>query len=419
MLFTLLLALTGITLSAVAIYYSVLGLTAIFAAAFWPIVIMGSTLEVAKIVAVSWLKWHWSKIPFIMKSYMTLSVFVLMVITSMGIFGFLSKAHLDQTVPTGDIASQVALIDQKIANERDTIANARTLLGQLDKTVSDISSGPGREIRQRDGSVTIENPAERALAIRRSQVKDRDLLTKTIEAAQAKIVKLQEEKAPIAGQLRAAEAEVGPIKYIARLIYNTTPDHNILEKAVTWVIITIILVFDPLAILLILASQMNYQWWRQSKEQKNELVQENTTSTDAGKETPTETQSNESTQERGVQTGAAAATVELGEKELEPIKQISAENNSAETVAKSDLEQWNKMLEEAEKAAKEEKERSSADVEWTDNLKVWKEQNPDVDIFEMKRKFDAGEIDRLPWDVVEEIEDRKLRSKNQKKRLPI
>jgi hypothetical protein len=260
MIFGFLLLLTGITLSAVAIYYSVIGLTAIFAAAFWPIVIMGTTLEVSKLVAASWLKHYWSQIPRLMKIYMTISVLVLMLITSMGIFGFLSKAHLDQTVPTGDVASQVALFDEKINNERETIANARTLIGQLDKAVSDISSMPDREVNGR-----VISSAERALQVRRQQARDRAALTKTIEDAQARIVKLQEEKAPIASQLRAVEAEVGPIKYIAKLIYGDNPDQNILEKAVTWVIIIIIFVFDPLAVLMILAAQMTFSWSREQK----------------------------------------------------------------------------------------------------------------------------------------------------------
>jgi hypothetical protein len=132
MIFTLLLALSGLILSAVAIYYSVIGLTAIFAAAFWPIVVMGTTLELSKLVAASWLKAKWTQIPILMKSYMLISVIVLMLITSMGIFGFLSKAHLDQSVPSSDIAANVALIDEKIKTERDNIEASKKALQQLD-----------------------------------------------------------------------------------------------------------------------------------------------------------------------------------------------------------------------------------------------------------------------------------------------
>jgi hypothetical protein len=257
--------LCGLTISAVAIWYSVAGLVAIFAAAVIPIIVMGTTLEVSKLIATLWLKWNWHRAPFLIKTYLLTAIFVLMLITSMGIFGFLSKAHLDQALPTGEVSAQVALIDEKINNERETIANARTLLGQLDKAVTDISAAPDREVNGR----TISS-AERALQVRRQQAKDRASLTKTIEEAQARIVKLQEEKAPVASQLRAVEAEVGPIKYIAALIYGDDPENNLLEKAVRWVIIVIVLVFDPLAIVLLLASQTSFQWFRQEDDEKAE-----------------------------------------------------------------------------------------------------------------------------------------------------
>jgi len=245
----------AIFISVVAAYYSVLGLTAIFAAAFWPIVIMGGALETGKIMAAVWLHRNWYRAGLAYKLYLVPALIFLMLLTSMGIFGFLSKAHLDQTVPTGDVAAQVALIDEKINNERDTIANARTLMGQLDKAVTDISNAPDREVNGR-----VISSAERALQVRRQQATDRASLTKTIEQSQARIVKLQEEKAPFAKDLRKIEAEVGPIKYIAALIYGDNPDQNLLESAVRWVIILIVLVFDPLAIVLILAGSKQLEW---------------------------------------------------------------------------------------------------------------------------------------------------------------
>ena len=247
----------AIIISVVAAYYSVLGLTAIFAAAFWPIVIMGGALETGKVMAAVWLHRNWYRAGLAYKLYLVPALIFLMLLTSMGIFGFLSKAHLDQTVPTGDVAAQVALIDEKINNERDTINNARTLLGQLDKAVTDIGSAPDREVNGR-----VISSAERALQVRRQQATDRASLTKTIEQSQARIVKLQEEKAPFAKDLRKIEAEVGPIKYIAALIYGDNPDQNLLESAVRWVIILIVLVFDPLAIVLILAGSKQLEWAR-------------------------------------------------------------------------------------------------------------------------------------------------------------
>lgn len=246
-----LLLVTGLTISAVAIYYSVVGLAAIFAAASIPIIIMGTTLEVAKLVCASWLKANWERIPKLMKFYMTTAVIVLMMITSMGIFGFLSKAHLDQAVPTGDIAAQVAMIDEKILTQKGIINDNRAVLRQLDEAVN-----------QTMGRSTSEQGADRAVAIRKSQTKERAQANKAIDQAQIEVSKLQEQKAPIASKLRAVEAEVGPIKYIAAFVYGDNPDANVLEKAVTWVIIIIVSVFDPLAVIMLLAAQMTFSWYR-------------------------------------------------------------------------------------------------------------------------------------------------------------
>lgn len=245
---------TGIAISLVAIYYSVMGLTAIFAAAVVPIVIMGTILEVAKLVTTVWLKQNWKRSPFSLKAYLSVAVVVLMLITSMGIFGFLSKAHLDQGVPTGDVAAKVALLDEKIKTERDNIDTARKALAQMDASFEQTMSRS-----------TSEQGADKAVSIRKSQAKERASLQKDIAVAQSNITKLNEERAPIASELRKVEAEVGPIKYIAALIYGDNPDANILEKAVTWVIITIIFVFDPLAVLLLLASQYSFVWAKEDK----------------------------------------------------------------------------------------------------------------------------------------------------------
>jgi len=271
MFLTWLMLAVALLLSAVAAFYSIVGLAAIFAAAVVPIVIMGSILEIAKLTVTVWLHEYWKQCKLTMKLYLVPAVFILMVITSMGIFGFLSKAHLDQTVPTGDVAAQVSLIDEKINNERETIANARSLLQQLDKAVQDIGAAADREVNGR-----VISSAERALQVRRQQARDRIELTRTIESAQTRIVKLQEEKAPVASQLRAVEAEVGPVKYIAALIYGDDPDANLLEKAVRWVIILLVVVFDPLAIMMLLAFTESYRWERdRQKPQKLIPIEEN------------------------------------------------------------------------------------------------------------------------------------------------
>lgn len=243
--------LSGLAISAVAVYYSVVGLTAIFAAAAIPIIIMGATLEVSKLIATVWLKQNWNIAPPLIKLYLMAAIFVLMVITSMGIFGFLSKAHLDQSVPTGDVAAKLALIDERIKLQRENIDVARKALAQLDATVD-----------QTIARSTNERGATNAANLRRSQVKERSQLQDDIAKAQEEIRRLNEEKIPIASALRKVEAEVGPVKYIANFFYGDT-EQAVLEKAVTWVIITLIVVFDPLAVVLLLASQTSFQNFRE------------------------------------------------------------------------------------------------------------------------------------------------------------
>ena len=256
----------AISLSAVAAFYSIVGLAAIFAAAVWPIVIMGTILEVAKLTVTVWLHEYWRQCRWIMKMYLVPAVIVLMIITSMGIFGFLSKAHIDQVIPTGDRSAQLALFDERIANERAVIDNSRSLIKQMDDTVNGIiAKGESREIKLRDGRIIVRSPAELALQVRRSQARDRDALTKTIEASQARIVAIQEERAPVAKEIRGLEAEVGPIKYIAALIYGDNPDTNLLERAVRWMIIILVAVFDPLAIMMLLAATESLKWYRESQ----------------------------------------------------------------------------------------------------------------------------------------------------------
>jgi len=242
---TYLLYFTAICLSAVAAYYSIAGLASIFAAAVIPIVVMGSVLEFAKLVVASWIYRSWNQIPILMRAYFTTALIILMLLTSMGIFGYLSKAHLDQAVPTGDVASKLAIYDEKIKTEKDNIEASRAQLKQMDSTVDQTMS------RSDDSK-----GAERSLQIRRSQQKERANLLNEIGIAQGKIAKLNDERAPIASELRKVEAEVGPIKYIAALLYGDNPDQNLLEKAVRIVIIMIVIVFDPLAVLLLMAASI-------------------------------------------------------------------------------------------------------------------------------------------------------------------
>ncbi len=245
---TYLLFAVALSLSALAAYYAVMGLIAIFAAAVVPIALMGSLLEASKLVVASWLYRNWKEIPKLMKSYFVGALVVLMLLTSMGIFGFLSKAHLDQAIPTGDVQSKLALLDEKIKTEKENINASRKELTQLDAQVDQTIA------RTDDAKGT-----DRAIAIRRGQQKDRARILNEIGAAQAKIAKYNEERAPIASEVRKVEAEVGPIKYIAALIYGdeSANDTTMLEKAVRIVTILIVIVFDPLAVLLLIAANWN------------------------------------------------------------------------------------------------------------------------------------------------------------------
>lgn len=257
MFFALIVILTALIISGIAAYYSIIGLTAIFAAAFWPVVIMGGVLEVGKIVSTIWLHRHWAEAPWRYKAYLVPAVLVLMFITSMGIFGFLSKSHLDQGVPSGDISAKVAIIDERIKTQKENIDTARKMLTQMDSQVD-----------QRLTRSTDEKAVERAVVIRKQQATERKNLQKEITTAQTEVAKLNEERAPIASQLRKADADVGPIKYIAAMAYGDNPDTNLLERAVRWVIIIIVLVFDPLALTLILAGSMSLEWAMDARRKK-------------------------------------------------------------------------------------------------------------------------------------------------------
>ena len=251
MLFGYLTLFTALIISLSAAVYSILGLTAIFAAAFWPIVIMGGSLEVGKIVTTLWLHKYWDRAEIQYKLYLCSAVAVLMFLTSMGVFGFLSKAHSDQSLVSGDSGAKVAIYDEKIKTERDNVEVNRKALRQMDEAVDQVMARS-----------TTEGGADKAVAIRRSQQKERGRLQAEIVDSQKKISSLSEERAPLAAENRKIEAEVGPIKYIAAMVYGDNPDANVLERAVRWVIILIVVVFDPLALTLLLAATKALEWER-------------------------------------------------------------------------------------------------------------------------------------------------------------
>ena len=360
MILAWLLLLTGLTISAVAIYYSVVGLAAIFSAAVIPIIVMGSALEVAKLVCASWLKANWERAPRLMKVYMTTAVIVLMLITSMGIFGFLSKAHSDQSLVSGDVIARISVYDEKIKTSKDNIEANRKALRQMDEAVD-----------QSMARSTTEQGANRAVSIRQSQARERTRLQNEIVAEQKNISKLNDEAAPIRAEVRKVEAEVGPLKYIAAFVYGAT-DETLLEKAVTWVIITIIVVFDPLAVIMLLAAQMTFGWKREELEvvkavSINDVVPQPTEyiPKEEIKETITDFEGVRTPGGEWIQTGptfevAAKQTHTEVPSETQPTALggdiTASEEKPVEVVEDMPLEQWNKMIAEAEKAVEDEKQ---------------------------------------------------------------
>jgi len=252
MIFGFSILVTAILLSCVAAYYSVAGLTAIFSAATIPVIIMGGSLELGKIVATVWLHNNWKRAGILFKAYLVPAVAFLMLLTSMGIFGYLSKAHSDQSLVSGDSMARVAIYDEKIRISKDNIDANRKALKQMDEAVDQVM-----------GRSSDEKGADKAVAVRRSQQKERVRLQSEIQAEQKTITALGEEAAPLRAEFRKVESEVGPIKYIAALVYGDNPDSNVLERAVRLVIIMIVLVFDPLALTLILAANKQFQWARE------------------------------------------------------------------------------------------------------------------------------------------------------------
>jgi len=237
--------LAAFALSACAGLYSVIGLAAIFPGSYWPIIIMGSVLEGSKLVTTSWVYHNWNTAPRMMKYYMVSAIVILMMITSMGIFGYLSKAHLEHSADMSPLVDKVTMLDEKIKTEKENINANRTVLKQLDESVDQIMA------RSSD-----EKGADKAVAIRKSQAKDRSRISQEISESQKTISALNEERGPLNVALQKAESDFGPIKYVAELIYGSG-DRDIIDKAVRLVIILIMIVFDPLAVLLLIAGNMS------------------------------------------------------------------------------------------------------------------------------------------------------------------
>jgi hypothetical protein len=251
MFLTILTFVSAISISIIAAGYSIIGLATLFAGAVIPIILMGSALEVGKLVAASWLYHNWnSDVPRLLKAYLFSAIILLIFITSMGIFGFLSKAHLDQVKPTSSNNIKIELLNNQIKSQQLIIDRSQKTLTLLDKALE----------------VYIDKEfVTRGLKERKKQEPERLELNTAIKEASNEIGKLSEEKGILSLEQNKIEAEVGPIKYVAELIYGENAENNF-DSAVRIVILILIFVFDPLAVLLLIAANISLRQWRMAKQ---------------------------------------------------------------------------------------------------------------------------------------------------------
>ena len=234
---------TSLAIASVAAWYSIIGLTAIFSAAVIPIIIMGVVLEIGKLVAASWVYTYWKETAKLLRAYLVSAVVILMLITSMGIYGFLSKSHIDAGVGTNQTYVKVERLDSRIQSEQRVIDRAEKQLRTLDDALE-------RYIEL--GAVS------KGLKKREEQEPERKLLQSTITKSQNKIDTYLDEKSVYELEIKNFEVEVGPLKYIAALIYGDNAK-SMLDETVRYVILLLIFVFDPLAVLLLIAANQSYR----------------------------------------------------------------------------------------------------------------------------------------------------------------
>ena len=586
----ILVLLSALSISAVAIYYSIAGLVAIFAAAAIPIMVMGTVLEVGKLVTAVWLHKYWGKAVWWLKTYLSVAVIVLMFITSMGIFGYLSKAHIEQTSASLETTEKISQLETEInrynniikkseakinkaenagANKNDTIQDQidreqkridtaydriqplvkeqqniiqqeiirkdkkiEPYLAQVTnidadlQTLSDLLNRRDRESIRRLQSIVgtrvdgtygsrtakqVENYRDGLIAKRESilqtitkiEEKDSPIITAAneeikrlrniaeqeiadsnkvinklrteigtvetdnstelveeellkIKNANAEIDLLTEEKYTIEAEYRKLEAEVGPIKYIAEFIYGEEADRDLLEEAVRWVIILIIFVFDPLAVLLLIASQYTFDFanpkrrglaWREYEQARAKKIMENVNDkpdttvpvqestddrSDVGDEDRNDLQEinvadderdGKASDETDIQPRQEMEKVEeqVSNTEVEP-DTIEKKDTESSAESNTDLDNWNKWVEAAEaEVAKEAqaegmlfgednlrkaeiKDRASLvqknanDKDWIRAREEWQKQNPDEDVNNYRQAYISGRIHKLPWE---------------------
>ena len=234
---------TSLAIAAVAAWYSIIGLTTIFSAAVIPIIIMGIVLEVGKLVSAAWVYNHWKETSIVLRTYLVSAIVVLMLITSMGIYGFLSKSHIDAGINTGEISVKIERVDNRIASEQRQIDRAEKNITEMDTTLEKTEYGFFDDSR---------------LEERKRQSVEREQLNNIINKAEKNIDGLLDKKSEYELEVKNFEVEVGPIKYIAALIYGDEAK-NYLDNTVRYVILLLIFVFDPLAVLLLISANMSYR----------------------------------------------------------------------------------------------------------------------------------------------------------------
>ena len=256
MFFGLLTLLVALAISTVAAYYSIVGLMAIFAGAKLAIAIMGVVLEIGKLVVASWTFQNWKTSPFSIRSYFIVAVIVLMLITSLGIFGFLSRAHIQQSSPTSLLEERIERINLKVEQKTGQIQRYQGRLDTLDDALQRyielgaISKGL-RKIGEMDNETS--------------------LLKIKIEGLEGEIDELTDRKYGLKTKVNLAEVEVGPIRYVASMLYDEVSDSQ-LEEAVRWIIILLIFVFDPLAVMLVIAANISLKNYRRERKMATRTV---------------------------------------------------------------------------------------------------------------------------------------------------
>ena len=256
MLFGLLTLLVALAISAVAAYYSIVGLMAIFAGATTAIAIMGIVLEIGKLICASWTFQNWKTSPLSLRTYFILAIVVLMLITSLGIFGFLSRAHITQSSPTALISERIERIDLKVDQRKTQINRYQGRLDTLDQALQRyIELGAISKGLSKIGAMDNET----------------NLLKTKIEGLENEIDDLSDGKYGLKTELNLAEVEVGPIRYVASMLYDDVSESQ-LEEAVRWIIVLLIFVFDPLAVVLVIAANISLRDYRRERKMSTKTV---------------------------------------------------------------------------------------------------------------------------------------------------